>query len=81
MFAVQVAKPVEYKSVKLDCGYRADLVVGEGELLIEVKCVNQFESVHEAQVLTYMKISGIRTGLLINFNVVVLKRGLKRYVL
>jgi GxxExxY protein len=77
----EVAMPVEYKSVKLDCGYRADLVIGDRELLVELKSVEQVLQVHKAQILTYMKISRIRVGLLINFNVPVLKSGLKRYVL
>ena len=77
----EVDMPVEYKAVKLGCGYRADMVIGNRELLVELKSVEQVLSVHEAQILTYMKISGIRIGLLINFNVPVLKRGLKRYVL
>ena len=77
----EVSMPVEYKAVKLDCGYRADLVIGDRELLVELKSVEQLLSIHEAQILTYMKIAGIRTGLLLNFNVPVLKQGLKRYVL
>jgi GxxExxY protein len=77
----ELALPVEYKSVRLDCGYRADLVVGNRDLLLELKSVDQILPLHEAQILTYMKISHIRLGLLINFNVPVLKNGLKRFVL
>ena len=76
----QKAIPVVYKSVKLDCGYRIDLLVNN-EVVIEVKSVDALHPVHEAQILTYMKLARIRTGLLINFNVTVLKNGLKRYVL
>lgn len=79
-FRLQVPLPVHYKGVKLDCGYRLDVIV-EGELVVELKCVEAIQPVHQAQMLTYLRLSGIRTGLLINFNVPVLKRGLKRFVL
>jgi GxxExxY protein len=65
--------------VKLDCGYRLDLVV-EGKLIVELKVVDELLPIHEAQVLTYLKIAGLPYGLLINFNVPVLKQGLKRIV-
>jgi GxxExxY protein len=74
----QVAVPVVYKSVKLDCGYRIDLLV-EDTVIIELKTVDAFAPVHEAQVLTYMKFAHKSIGLLINFNVTVLKNGIKRY--
>ncbi len=70
--------PVIYKDKKLDYGYRMDLLV-EDVVLIELKSVDAFNPVHEAQILTYMKFAGIRTGLLINFNVKMLRNGLRRY--
>ena len=76
----QVALPVIYKSVKLDCGYRMDLVVGD-QLVVELKTVEKILPIHEAQLLTYLRLSGIRTGLLLNFNTAVLKNGIKRMVL
>lgn len=76
----QKAVPVIYKSIKLDCGYRLDLMV-ENKIIIELKSVDAIIPVHEAQILTYMKFSGANVGLLINFNVTILKNGLKRYVL
>jgi GxxExxY protein len=79
-FGRQVALPVIYKTVKLDCGYRMDLVVG-GQLVVELKTVEKILPIHEAQLLTYLRLSGIRTGLLLNFNTAVLKNGIKRMVL
>ena len=70
--------PVVYKEIKLECGYRIDILV-DNEVIIELKSVEGFNIVHEAQVLTYMKFSKKRIGLLINFNVTLLKNGLKRY--
>ena len=72
--------PLSYKGVKLDCGYRMDLVV-EDRVLVEVKAVEALAPIHEAQVLTYLRLAGVRVGLLINFNVSVLKQGLTRLVL
>ena len=72
--------PVIYKEIKLEYGYRIDVLV-ENKVLLELKSIEAFAPVHEAQVLTYMKFSDIKIGLLINFNVTVLKNGLKRYVL
>ena len=72
--------PVVYKGIKLDCGYRIDILV-EDTVLIELKAVDAFNPVHEAQILTYMKFSKKSIGLLINFNVALLKNGLKRYKL
>jgi len=80
VFASEHPVPVEYKGVVLDCGYRVDLLV-EDKLIVELKSVEHIQPVHEAQLLTYMKLAGIRTGLLINFNVMQLKNGIKRYVL
>ena len=71
--------PVDYKGVRLDCGYRVDLLV-EGALIVELKSVERVLPIHEAQLLTYMKLAGIGIGLLINFNVTQLKHGMKRYV-
>ncbi len=72
--------PVVYKEIKLDCGYRIDILV-ENTVIIELKTVDAFNPVHEAQILTYMKFSKMTIGLLINFNVTLLKNGLKRYKL
>ena len=76
----QVQMPVEYKDVRLDCGYIADLVVDD-KVIVELKAVEKLLPIHEAQLLTYMKLARKRVGLLINFNVPVLKDGLKRMVL
>lgn len=76
----QLALPVVYEGERLDAGYRLDLVV-DGSVNIEVKSLDALAPIHDAQVLTYLKLSGLRIGLLINFNVVLLKRGLKRLVL
>ena len=76
-FGRQVALPITYKQVNLDCGYRLDIVVGE-KLLVEIKAVEKLLPVHQAQLLTYLKVSKLPTGLLINFNVPVLKQGIKR---
>ena len=72
--------PVVYKEVKLDCGYRIDILVNK-TVILELKSVDALAPIHEAQILTYMKFAKKRIGLLINFNVTVLKNGLKRYVL
>jgi GxxExxY protein len=74
----QVSLPVAYKGVQLDCGYRIDVLV-EQQLIVELKAVDELKGIHEAQLLTYMKLAGIRTGLLINFNVRLLKDGIKRF--
>ena len=76
-FKVEAALPVEYKDVRLECGYRMDIVV-EDQLILELKSVDELKGIHTAQMLTYMKLSGIRTGLLINFNVKRLVDGIKR---
>ena len=72
--------PVLYKGNRIDCGYRLDLVV-EGQLILELKACRNLEPIHEAQLLTYLKLTGIKTGLLINFNVPILKDGIKRMAL
>lgn len=79
-FKLQYQFPVEYKGVCLDCGYRADFFI-EGNLILELKSVEQIQGVHEAQVLTYIKFARAKTGLLINFNVKRLREGIKRFVL
>jgi GxxExxY protein len=75
----QVPIPVIYKEIKLDCGYRIDILV-ENQIVVELKSVEAFAPVYEAQVLTYMKFAEKQTGLLINFNVLKLVDGVKRYV-
>jgi GxxExxY protein len=72
--------PVEYKSISLECGYRLDFLVEE-KVVVELKSVAEMLPVHEAQLLTYMKLAGCRVGLLINFNVPLLKDGISRRVL
>jgi len=79
-FKLQFPLPVKYKGIKLDCGYRIDLLVND-ELIVELKSVDQIMGIHQAQLLTYMKLSGVKVGLLINFNVEMLKSGIKRFVL
>ncbi|MDP8247392.1 MAG: GxxExxY protein [Candidatus Tritonobacter lacicola] len=72
--------PIEYKGLRLDCGYRLDLLV-ENEVVVEIKAVENVLPIHEAQLLTYLKLGNWKVGLLINFNVPVLKQGIKRMVL
>jgi GxxExxY protein len=76
----QVSLPVVYKQVKLDIGYRLDLVV-QNTLIVELKTVEKLLPIHEAQLLTYLKLSGMKTGLLLNFHSAVLRDGIKRMVL
>ena len=78
-FERQKPLPVAYKGVQLDCGYRLDLVVGD-KLIVELKTVQELLPIHEAQLLTYLKLSSLAVGLLVNFNVPVLRRGIKRIV-
>jgi len=78
-FERQVPLPVEYKGVKLDCGYRLDVVV-ENLVILELKAVLEIKPIHEAQLLTYLRLKNLWLGLLINFNVPVLKDGIKRLV-
>lgn len=78
--AVEVPFPLVYKGIKLDCGYRADLVV-EGLVLVEIKSADALHPIDDAQVLTYLHLSGLRLGLLINFNVLKLKDGFRRLIL
>jgi GxxExxY protein len=79
-FERQRPLPVEYKGTTLDCGYRLDLLV-MGTVVVEIKAVECIEPIHEAQLLTYMKLGGWKLGLLINFNVPVLKDGIRRRIL
>lgn len=79
-FRSQVDLSLEYKGIKVDAGYRIDLVVDE-KVIIELKAVESIIPVHEAQLLTYMKLTGIRVGMIMNFHVPVLKDGIKRMVL
>ncbi|HMJ07503.1 MAG TPA: GxxExxY protein [Pyrinomonadaceae bacterium] len=78
-FERQVRLPVIYKDVRLDCGYRMDVVV-ENAVVLEIKAVERLIPVHEAQLLSYLKLSNMRVGLLMNFHVSTLKSGLKRIV-
>ena len=79
-FKIQQQLPLDYKEIKLDCGYRIDLFVNNS-LIVELKSVEQLLKIHEAQILTYMKLAHVRVGLLINFNVEILKKGIRRFVL
>ena len=79
-FKLQYPQPVEYKGIQLDCGYRIDLLVDE-QLILELKSADKLTGIHEAQLLTYMRLSSVKAGLLINFNVTKLKDGIKRFVL
>ena len=79
-FRSQVELPVEYKGCRLDCGYRIDLLV-DNRVVVELKSVERILSIHEAQLITYLRLSGIHVGLLINFNVPVLRRGIVRRIL
>ncbi len=79
-FERQKPAPVVYKDVKLECGYRMDFLI-DGRVVVELKAVEAFAPVHEAIVLTYLRLSGCRLGLLINFNVPILKDGIRRFIL
>ena len=76
----QVPMPLLYKEIKLDAGYRIDLVV-EDKVIVEIKSVDAIADIHKAQLVTYMKLSGVRIGLLINFNVTRLKDGIVRWII
>jgi GxxExxY protein len=75
----QLALPVTYKGITLQCAYRIDIVVHDA-LVVELKTVERILPIHEAQLLTYLKLSGLRTGLLLNFHALTLREGLKRLV-
>ena len=79
-FQMEVPLPVRYKETLLDCGYRIDLLVS-GDLVVEIKCVETLLPIHQAQILTYLRLSKIPVGLIINFNVTKLQNGIKRFVL
>jgi len=78
-FRKQVELPLDYKGVKLDCGYRLDFLVAD-ELIVELKAVQETQPVHKAQLLTYLKLNHKPLGLLVNFNVPLLKNGIERVV-
>jgi GxxExxY protein len=76
----QVELPLTYRGLKLDCGYRLDVVVKDA-VIVELKVVEQVLPIHQAQLLTYLRLSGMKVGLIINFNVAILKNGIVRRVL
>ncbi len=76
----QKAMPLNYREVALDCGYRLDLLVNE-MVIVEIKAVENLLPIHDAQLMTYMKLAGCKLGLLINFNTKLLKHGVRRFVL
>ena len=78
-FECQKPLPVHYKGIELDCGYRIDLLVA-GKVVVEIKSVEKLLPIHEAQLLTYLRLGGCHVGLLINFNVEALRLGIKRIV-
>ena len=80
LFQTEVPLPVRYKDILLDCGYRIDLLV-RGKLIVEIKSVEALLPIHQAQILTYMRLGNFPIGLLINFNVTKLQTGIKRFVL
>jgi len=80
LFQMEVPLPVRYKDILLDCGYRIDLLV-RGELIVEIKSVEALLPIHQAQILTYMRLANVPIELLINFNVTRLQTGIKRFVL
>ena len=80
IFERQKPIPLVYKNVKLDCGYRLDLLV-ESQVIVELKSVESLSPIHEAVMLTYLQLSGHRVGLLLNFNVTIMKDGVRRFVL
>ena len=75
----QVPVPLIFEEVKLECGYRADLVI-ENKVVIEVKCVEAIASIHQAQTLTYLRFLNLKLGIILNFNTVLIKDGIKRVV-
>ncbi len=79
-FTRQQPIPIVYNDVKLECGFRADIVV-EGRVLVEIKSIERFAPIHEAQILTYLRLSKLKVGLLLNFNSVRMFDGMKRMVL
>lgn len=79
-FERQKHLPMEYKDIKLDCGYKLDIIV-DGNVIVELKCVENILPIHEAQLLTYLKLSNIKVGLILNFHVALMKNGVKRMIL
>jgi GxxExxY protein len=79
-FQMELPLPVRYKDLLLDCGYRIDLLVS-GDLIVEIRSVETLLPIHQAQILTYMRLTKVPLGLLINFNVTKLRNGIKRFVL
>ena len=79
-FRLQSPLPVQYKGVQLDCGYRIDVIVDD-LVVLELKCVSELTDLHKAQLLTYLKLSGKSVGLILNFNVPLMKQGIRRMVL
>jgi len=80
LFQMELPLPVRYKDILLDCGYRIDLLV-RGELIVEIKSVEALLPIHQAQILTYMRLANVPIRLLVNFNVTRLQTGIKRFVL
>jgi GxxExxY protein len=78
-FERQKPLPVKYKGARLDCGYRLDMVV-EDRVILELKACDSIEEIHKAQILTYLRLSGLKLGLILNFNVPVMKEGIVRVV-
>jgi len=78
-YRAQVALPLVYRDLTLECGYRLDFIV-EGSVVLEVKSVSKVHTIHRAQLITYLKLTGLRVGLLINFNVEVLHHGVHRII-
>ena len=79
-FEVEKPMPVKYKGITLDCGYRMDFLI-ENKVIVELKAVSEVKDIFKAQILSYMKLSSVSTGLLINFNVKLLKKGIHRFKL
>lgn len=79
-FITEAPLPIEYKGTRLDCGYRMDILV-DNAIILELKSVDALHPIHEAQILSYMKLASLRYGFLINFNVPILKNGLKSFIL
>ncbi|HUB45022.1 MAG TPA: GxxExxY protein [Acetobacteraceae bacterium] len=79
-YECEAGLPLDYDGTRLDCGYRADLIVA-GKVILELKSVEHISPLHEVQLLTYLRLSGCRVGLLLNFNTVALKEGIRRRIL
>lgn len=78
-FQRQAPMPVVYKGIQLDCGYRVDIIVDK-KVILELKSVAEIQPIHKAQLLTYLKLSGLKLGMLLNFNVQLMKDGINRFV-